>query len=63
MRMKMTKQATDQYHWDLERLMQRAALVLDSWKGAAHIDAERLETADLHFQEGFRCLLMAIEDA
>jgi hypothetical protein len=59
----MTKQATDQYHWDFERLMDRTNLVLSSWEGAAHIEPERLEMAQQAFGQAFTILRMCIEDA
>lgn len=59
----MTKQATDQYHWDFERLMDRTTLVLDSWKEAAHIEQERLEMAEQAFGQAFTILRQCIEDA
>lgn len=57
------KDSTDQYHWDFDRLLQRAQLVLESWKGAANIDQERLDMAEREFNEAFKILLMCIEGA
>jgi hypothetical protein len=57
------KKETDQYHWDFERLMDRTTLVLDSFKGAPHIDPERLEMAENMFGQAFTILRASIEDA
>lgn len=62
-RMKMTKQATDQFHWDFERLFDRTKLVVESWEGAALIDQDRLHIAKEAFGEALALLRGAIQDA
>jgi hypothetical protein len=57
------KRQTDQYHWDFERLMDRATLVLESWQNAPHIDPERLMIAEQAFGQAFGALRSCIEDA
>lgn len=57
------KQATDQYHWDFERLFDRTKLVIESWEGAQLIDQDRLSIAADAFGEALALLRGAIQDA
>lgn len=58
----MEKKATDQYHWDFERLFDRVSLVIESWEGAPHIDPERLAMAQHTFGQALTMLRMSIQD-